>query len=155
MAKKINISYCLFPLLILLGCENKSSIDIQQLGWMLGSREIVNEDNIVIESWTQRKNVLIGETYLITAFDTLLTETIRIHKKGGVMCYTPSSISNQNKGSPISFKLTSNNPEKLVFENLKHEFPKKIGYYKAGENINVWVEGNNKKTEFYFTTVIK
>jgi len=143
-----------FLLLTLLwGCTPNSQISINELSWIVGSREAIVEGNMIVEKWVkQNDTLLIGESYSVTEYDTILTETIQIIQKEETIYYVPL-VFDQNEGKPIMFELKSNNPQKLVFENLGHDFPQKIGYYKKGKNINTWIEGNGKKIEFYFITI--
>ena len=92
--------------------------------------------------------MISGKSFFIENIDTTILETIEIKKIDNETFYCPKVV-DQNDGEAVLFKLTSSDPTKLVFENAQHDFPKKICYYKEGNNINAWIEGNGKKLSFY------
>lgn len=142
----------LFGLLIMLSCS-QSSIHLNQLEWMLGTREAVVGEKLIREVWEKENDsLLVGKSYEVTSYDTTLTETIELKSVAGTIYYIPL-VFDQNNREAIMFQLNSSNPEQLVFENPEHDFPQKIVYYKEGDNINAWIEGNNQKIEFYFMKV--
>lgn len=140
-------------LIILTGCSQKYQIDISELNWIIGSRKAVVNDNLIIEKWEQENDtVLIGKSYVATVEDTVLMETIQIVQTSETIYYIPT-VFDQNDGKPVKFKLKSSDPEQLIFENLDHDFPQRIYYYRKGKNLNAWIEGNDKRIEFYFIAV--
>ncbi|MCB9361319.1 MAG: hypothetical protein H6588_08460 [Flavobacteriales bacterium] len=137
-------------LIFLTSCTPKETINLNQLNWLLGSREMVANNNLILETWEQENDTLfVGKSYNVTQYDTTLTETIQIIQKGNIIYYIPL-VFNQNGGEPVLFELIPEHPEQLIFENKEHDFPNKICYYKDGENINAWIEGGDKKIDFYF-----
>lgn len=149
-----SIKVLLFPLLtiFLFGCSSKEPIKLNQLQWLLGNREVVVDNQIIIETWEQENDsMLIGKSFVANQYDTALTETIQIVQRENIIYYIPL-VFNQNEGAPVLFELISDNPEQLVFENTEHDFPNRICYYKEGKNINAWIEGGGKKIDFYFMT---
>lgn len=145
----------LLLLITFLSCNQKSKININDLSWIEGSREVIIENDLIIEVWSKENDtLLVGKSYIATEYDTTLTETIQIIQKEGTIYYVPL-VFDQNEGKPIMFELKSNNPKKLIFENLEHDFPQRICYYKEGNNINAWIEGDDKKIDFYFIPIAK
>lgn len=137
---------------LLFGCSG-STLELNQLEWILGTREAVVGDELVREVWEKENDSLfVGKSYSISLYDTILTETIDLKPIGGILFYIPL-VFDQNNGEATMFQLNSDNPQQLVFENLAHDFPQKIVYYQEGENINAWIEGKDKKIEFYFMKV--
>lgn len=139
--------------LVAISCSQKPTITISDLEWIIGTRSSVQENMMIYESWSKTNDELLsGKSYYTENGDTMLLETIEIKQIDGELFYCPA-ISNQNEGKAIEFKLTSKNPNELVFENPNHDFPKKIVYIKEGNNINAWIEGDGKKIPFYMSTI--
>tara|TARA_R110001592_G_scaffold111529_4_gene308998 strand:- start:147 stop:623 length:477 start_codon:yes stop_codon:yes gene_type:complete len=137
-------------LIFITSCTPKETINLNQLNWLLGSREMVAGNNLIIETWEQENDTLfIGKSYNVTQYDTTLTETIQIIQKENIIYYIPL-VFDQNVGEPVLFELISEHSEQLIFENKEHDFPNRICYYKDGENINAWIEGGDNKIDFYF-----
>ena len=145
-----NIKLFVVVLIFITSCTPKETINLNQLNWLLGSREMVAGNDLIIETWEQENDTLfVGKSYNVTQYDTTLTETIQIIQKENIIYYIPL-VFDQNEGEPVLFELKSKYPEQLIFENKEHDFPNKICYYKDGENINAWIEGGDKKIDFYF-----
>ena len=129
-------------------CSPKT-ITINDLDWLIATRSTEQNGQIIYESWSKINEQLIsGKSFFIENIDTTILETIEIKKIDNETFYCPKVV-DQNDGEAVLFKLTSSDPTKLVFENAQHDFPKKICYYKEGNNINAWIEGNGKKLSFY------
>ena len=145
-----NIKLFIVVLIFITSCTPKETISLNQLNWLLGSREMVAGNDLIIETWEQENDTLfIGKSYNVTQYDTTLTETIQIIQQGKIIYYIPL-VFDQNGGEPVLFELKSEQPEQLIFENKEHDFPNRICYYKDGDNINAWIEGGDKKIDFYF-----
>lgn len=142
------ITYTLLTLTLCF-CTPKPTVTIADLEWIIGTRSSAQENMLIYESWSKTNDELLsGKSYYTENGDTMLLETIEIKQIDGELFYCPA-VSNQNEGKAIEFKLTSKNPNELVFENPDHDFPKKIVYIKEGNNINAWIEGDGKKIPFY------
>lgn len=147
--KKIITLLLLLPLCF---CTPKSKT-LTDLDWIIGTRSMQQGDQTIYESWTKTNNELFsGKSFFITNNDTTILETIEIKVIDNEIYYCPSVV-NQNDGKPVQFKLTSTQPDKLVFENSEHDFPKKICYNKDASNIDAWIEGDDKKIPFYMKGV--
>ncbi|HMR42878.1 MAG TPA: DUF6265 family protein [Saprospiraceae bacterium] len=129
-----------FALLFCLSCNSKSEESARQdtqpeqenamkaVSWLLGSWENRFPDGGIFESWEmQNASLYTGKSYFIKGADTLSSESIRLEEKSGDIFYIPT-VSKQNDGKPVSFKLTSKSENQLVFENPEHDFPQKITY---------------------------
>ncbi|MBX2959595.1 MAG: hypothetical protein KF732_06515 [Flavobacteriales bacterium] len=139
--------------LLATACSQKPTVTIADLDWIIGTRSSQQDQMLIYESWSKTSDELLtGKSYYTENGDTMLLETIEIKQIDGELFYCPA-VSNQNEGKAIEFKLTSKNPNELVFENPKHDFPKKIVYIQEGNNINAWIEGDGKKISFYMSTI--
>lgn len=89
------------------------------------------------------KALLEGKSYKKVDGKEMVTETLSIQEREGELYYQ-ATVPNQNNGETISFILNKANKELLSFENLKHDFPKKIQYKFINKNkILVSVLGND------------
>ena len=93
------------------------------------------------ETWAkQNDSTFTGESYYENQGDTVFSEKIRIEEHLDGLFYIPT-VSNQNDGKPVSFKLIKSGKSKAVFENKQHEFPQKITYSIAGDSITAEISG--------------
>lgn len=116
---------------------------MSEIDWILGKWQ-VNKSNS-FEEWTKADDHLYrGKGYEVRKNDTLIAETIEIVQKEKTIFYIPS-VSDQNNGKPVEFKLVSRKPEELIFENKAHDFPQRIIYSKVGNNeIDARIEGKKQ-----------
>ncbi|MGE0561652.1 MAG: DUF6265 family protein [Flavobacteriales bacterium] len=143
---KITISSLL--VITLCFCTSKTKT-INELEWLVGTRSMEQNGQVIYESWNKINDQLLsGKSFFVENNDTTVLETIEIKIIDNETFYCPAVV-NQNDGEAVLFKLTSNNPSQLVFENNQHDFPNKICYNREGKNINAWIEGSDKKIPFY------
>jgi len=64
-------------------------------------------------------------------------EFLRIEKRAEGIAY----VAMPNGGPATVFPLKSSTAERIVFENLKHDFPQRITYWRDGERLCASVEG--------------
>lgn len=113
--------------------ENNTGSVITKATWLLGAWQSEMEDVNMIESWIQQNDsLMVGNAVFIHDGDTASSESLVIKVIGQDMFYYPT-ISNQNDGKAIEFKLTIATDTSLVFENPAHDFPQKITYIKHSE----------------------
>lgn len=127
----------LFPILILTtlgGCietpveeEKPARFPLERLA---GKWEDVNRDNKFYEEWiVANDSLLVGKGYVMMAIDTVFIENLRIYKEAQGTFYEVHLSSNQLKEPEVVvFKMTHSDETDIVFENPKHDFPKKITY---------------------------
>lgn len=114
---------------------------ISELHWLVGTWAIEKTVGAYEEWITANDTTLTGRSYKVNSRDTLVSETLEIVMKEQAVWYIPT-VSNQNQGKPVPFKLITYNPEKLTFENKAHDFPTRIHYFKEGKHtLRVWIEG--------------
>ena len=118
----------------------KSTSELAEIEWVLGKWQ-VNESSSFEEWMKVSKDIYRGKGYKVRKNDTLITETIEIVKRDDAIFYIPS-VSDQNDGKPVAFRLISKKQEELVFENKKHDFPQRIIYEKRSDSlIDARIEG--------------
>lgn len=98
------------------------------------------------EVWESSKNKeLIGYSYKFNDNQKIITETLSIKIIENNLIYE-ATVPDQNEGKPIPFILNKKIKEYLSFENIKHDFPKKIQYKRLNEDeIEVTVLGDEGK----------
>lgn len=90
------------------------------------------ENRGTYEHWDRLNDqTLKGFSYQIAAGQMKVSEYLNISRRGNGISYT-AAVLNQNGGEGISFELTESD-SMYVFENPRHDFPKKIVYRKLSE----------------------
>lgn len=155
--------YCFTALTILLFTASHEAVgqvtdqykrsDIRLANWLIGTWENKTEKGNLYESWRQQDDkLLLGRSYFVEAGDTVMLETIRLAQLENGLYYLPT-VKNQNGGKEIAFKASKIGTDSLVFNNLTHDFPQKIGYYKLGQDsLKAEISGyrNGKKETRFF-----
>lgn len=130
----------LFVILSLMaGCKNSSSDNsikakhgdvkkLKEAAWIIGSWQMATSTGSLYENWREASDtLLVGKSFSVKNADTVLIESINIVEHGGEIDYIPT-VRDQNEGLPIKFRLTYIDSNKLVFENMEHDFPQQIIY---------------------------
>jgi Domain of unknown function (DUF6265) len=99
--------------------------------WLVGTWKVENKENY--EAWTATDaNTLQGQGYKIRGGQKTVTEYLSIKTIDGKTVYT-ATVPGQNNGQPVEFVLNTEVTGKYSFENLAHDFPKKIQYTPMGD----------------------
>lgn len=109
-----------------------------QGNWMMR----VKPGIVLFECWQKENDTLLhGKSYMLRGIEMKAQETVSlVYNQGGVF-YIPV-VENQNNGKAVSFKLTSSTANEFVFENLQHDFPKRIVYTIVSEDmLSAYVDG--------------
>ena len=132
-------SLCILSLLV--ACPKNK---ISRVDFMLGTWKI--EDKEQYEVWeVSKNNTLIGYSYKYKNNQKIITETLSIKLIENTIIYE-ATVPNQNEGKTIPFTLNNELKEYLSFENIEHDFPKKIQYKKINDDeIEVTVLGDEDK----------
>jgi len=137
---------CLLFLLITCS-ENKTS----RLDFMIGTWKMEGKEQY--EVWEANKNnEFMGYSYNLNNKQKTITETLSIKMIGNQIIYE-ATVPDQNEGKTIQFTLNNEIKTYLSFENIEHDFPKKIQYKRINDNeIEVTVLGDKGKG-FSFTQI--
>jgi hypothetical protein len=113
--------------------------------WMAGSWRLGN----VEEQWTTADGgVMLGMSKTAGAKRTEF-EFLRIAEVDGKLAYIAMP-----QGRPATvFPLKSSEASRVVFENLHHDFPQRILYWRKGEQLCARIEGDGKGEEWCYTRV--
>ena len=80
---------------------------------------------------------MLGMSKTVNANGKLEFEFLRIVNDGGKPAYLAMP-----QGRPATtFAFKSESANRIVFENLKHDFPQRIIYWRDGENLCARIEG--------------
>ena len=97
---------------------------IKKLEWLSGQWEGIMGSGLYHEEWAiSESNELTGRAYLIKGGELTDNEKLKIHTIENEVYYTADVSHNPE---PVSFKLTECSDTIFIFENLLHDFPKKI-----------------------------
>jgi len=145
------------PLLIMLTTMPAWSQDVKNFQWLVGTWKMVsnNPDKHVYEVWKDASpEMLSGISFKLQQTDTVVTEEIKLHRKGDGFCYTPDVAGPQEA---VDFKITYQNTGEFIAENPGHDFPKKIHYRRVTtqgeEQLQATIEGDGKSIYFTFVRV--
>lgn len=102
------------------------------------------ENSDTYEVWTKKnENELKGASYKLMNGAKRISENLKLSKSGNKIQYR-AQVLNQNNAQWISFDLNTQVKDKLSFENLDHDFPKKIQYTFIVKNkLFVEIKGEN------------
>ena len=113
--------------------------------WLAGCWRFSKDGSAVEEQWTTPKgHVMTGMGRTLKNGNTVFFDFFRIENRKRGIFYVA-----QPKGQPpTDFELVNSDPNKLVFENLQHDFPKRIIYTReANGNVTARVEGTPEQAK--------
>lgn len=142
---------------LFLSCQPSSDKKFEQLekmNWLVGQWENKMPEGILTETWTKTNDSTFSGTsyFIINKNDTVHSETILLIQLKNELIYSPT-VKGQNDDKSVDFILTSDVENSFVFENPKHDYPKKIVYKKVAENSLITtisgIEQGKQNTESY------
>ena len=100
------------------GAATAQERDLKSFAWLTGVWEMTQGARVVEEHWTTpTANAMIGMSRAVVGERTAEFEFLRLEKRGPDIFYVPQP----NGRPPVSFRLTSNDPQRFVFENTTGE----------------------------------
>lgn len=123
--------------------------NFEKLEVLLGTWQV--EGKQTFEVWNANsKNEFKGTSYKMKNNSKHITETLLITQNDKDIVYE-ATVPNQNQGKGISFTLNTKESDKFSFENLEHDFPKKIQYQVISKyKLFVQVLGDNDQGFSYY-----
>jgi len=108
------------------------SRDLSAFAWLSGTWEMTQGPRVVEEQWTApTANAMIGMSRTVVGDRTAEFEFLRLEKRGDDIFYVPQP----GGRPPVSFKLTSSEGGRFVFENNSGEDRvNRIEYRREGED---------------------
>lgn len=112
------------------------------LSWLLGSWVLVDGEQATYESWRQEdERTLVGAGRSEQGGRVTSWEHLRIVQQGeapgGLVVYLASPMGRH----PTAFALVEQQDQRAVFEDPTHDFPRRIAYWRQGEQLCVKLEG--------------
>jgi Domain of unknown function (DUF6265) len=135
----------IFSLLIFITiCAFNINDSIRDLQFLEGTWKMENKENY--ETWKiKNQSELEGSSYKIKSEEKITSEYLSIKAVNDQVIYT-ARVLNQNNAQAIDFVLNKKVKNKFSFENLSHDFPKKIQYTLLSDStLFVQVLGDNDK----------
>ena len=115
---------CLFSTILLFTYSSKDNLD--QVQFLEGIWKTENKETY--EVWKKNTDgTMDGYSYKIKSGEKMVSEYLTIKMIDGNLTYQ-ARVPNQNNGQTIPFVLNKTVKDQLSFENLNHDFPKKIQY---------------------------
>ncbi|TAF34665.1 MAG: hypothetical protein EAZ57_02810 [Cytophagales bacterium] len=132
--------------LILLVHNSHAQTELQR--FLIGTWKVENKENY--ERWDKlNTNTLKGVSYELKNNALEIWEYLDLQFIKKKLVYSATVLS-QNQGKKVDFELVKQENDCWVFENLKHDFPKRIVYQRLSDN-ELLVEisdGNTKKISY-------
>lgn len=115
--------------------------ELAKLSWMAGSWIAESGGNKSEEHWTHADaGSMLGVSRTIANGKTVFYEFLRIERGADGIVYHAAP---KGRAPATPFTLTSSETNKAVFENPKHDFPKKITYWRTDDGmLHARVEGD-------------
>ncbi|MGE0464347.1 MAG: DUF6265 family protein [Vicinamibacterales bacterium] len=112
---------------------------VSALAWMAGSWAGTDGRVEHEEHWTTPKGgAMLGVHRTVRDGRMVEFEFLRIEVREGVLVY----LSMPNGRSPATpFTLKTLELQRVVFENLAHDFPQRVIYWKDGDDLRARIEG--------------
>lgn len=145
--KTLNLILTALLLFILISCNAQEKK--QNINELIGKWKV--EDKNTFENWEKvSDSYFTGKSYKLNKDQEQITETLEIVYQKGAYVYK-ATVGDQNQGKTILFKHNKSLNEMLSFENLDHDFPKKIQYkFISNNKILVHVLGENDRGFSYY-----
>jgi Domain of unknown function (DUF6265) len=129
---------------------------IEDLAWISGDWETAQGGRQIDEHWTKvAGGSMIGMSRTVAGGKTVFFEYLRIETRGAEIYY----VAHPKARTPgTDFKLVRLTSQEAVFENLAHDFPKRIIYRKGGDGtLTARIEGDGtereKSQEFHYRPI--
>jgi hypothetical protein len=112
---------------------------IQDLSWMAGAWGAEVEGTAMEEHWTApRAGLMVGMHRDVLPSGKAFFEFLRIETRADGIVY----VAMPRGATPTDFPLKESTARRVVFENLKHDFPQRILYWLDAEGrLHARVEG--------------
>jgi hypothetical protein len=151
MDKIQNLLLLLF-IFVLTVCNTDQQNKIpEKIFWLEGRWQL--EESGTYEIWKKDKHELTGRLIKIEKKDTVVLERLKLKSIENSVFYE-ATVSSQNYGKPVCFRLTKSDDKEFIFENPEHDFPKKITYvFNTQNQLTARISGNNKAVEFKYKRI--
>ena len=110
----------------------QGSAKVEQVAWLTGCWEYKTEKRTVEEHWmAPRGHTMLGAGRTVQGEKLLEFEMVLIREQDGQLAYE-----SRPSAQPMAVFLSRTIAEReVVFENLQHDFPQRIGYTRDGDSL--------------------
>ncbi len=119
---------------------------LDRLNWLLGTWTMDNGSQTTIEEWQALGESVYqgsGRNISLETGEEIFQESLLLVEMAGGIFYIAKVSHNE---MPVPFKLVEQSPDHARFENLEHDFPKRIEYKRIGEDqLEVQVSDTGEK----------
>lgn len=145
------IRYIILLVWCVLSCNSAKAPDVD---FLVGTWQVEGKEQF--EVWNKEKDgIYSGYAYSMVNGEKYFSEMLQIRTSGDQIVFE-ANVEGQNDGASIPFKLNPNVKDKLSFENLSHDFPKRIQYERIDEQtLSVSVLGDGEKGMTYKQVRVK
>jgi hypothetical protein len=112
---------------------------IERIGWLAGCWESADAARGVEESWmAPRGGTMLGAGRTVRGGKLVEYELVLVREQGDGLAYEAHP-----SGQPSAVFLSKEiGADRVVFENLEHDFPQRVGYRRDGaDTLTAWIEG--------------
>ena len=112
---------------------------IGRVAWLQGCWEAVSAEGTIEEHWlAPRGTSMVGVGRTVRGGELAEYELVVIREKGDRLAYE-AHPSGQPSATFLSDTVTDS---AVVFQNLQHDFPKRVGYERQGRDaLTAWIDG--------------
>lgn len=112
--------------------------------WMSGSWAATVDGVRMEEHWTTAAgNVMLGLHRDVKPNGSTFFEFLRIEKRDGALAY----VAQPGGRTPVAFPLKELTAARVVFENLQHDYPQRVIYWRDGGRLCARTEGPRRGNE--------
>ena len=111
---------------------------IQRVAWLQGCWEAGSADRVIEERWmAPRGTSMVGVGRTVQGADLVEHELVVIREQGDRLAYE----AHPSGQPPATFLSETVTEASVVFQNLQHDFPKRVGYERSGQDALVaWID---------------
>jgi len=147
-------SLVLFALLALTSQAPTPASSIDDVAWLTGCWEYTSGSRSIEEHWLPPRGRTMMNAGRTVQGDKLVEfETVIIREQDGRLAYD-AHPSGQASAVFVSQRIGD---REIVFENLQHDFPQRVGYKRDGDSLLAWIEGarngQTRRIEFPYRRV--
>lgn len=147
--KLIYIFLALFVAFITLNSKAQTlDPTLPELSWLAGYWTSSEDGDTIEELWTHGSGyMMLGLHRDVSANGRSSFEFIRIMRTRDGIVY----VANPNGNSGTTFKMKENEDQKIIFENLDHDFPQRIIYSRTGNKLIARIEDESGQKSMEWT----
>lgn len=122
----------------------KEKSRLEKAEWLLGRWENNSEQGNLSETWVKEgDDAYTAETFVVVGSDTVFKEHSRLEEAGKTLqCVI--SIPGENNDQPVTFTMTRQTENTILFENPEHDFPTAIRYEQKGDSVIAEISGTQE-----------